>query len=41
VFATDPASLRSFTAYWRTILPGSAIIRRQWLAAIKRRAEKS
>ena len=39
VFATDPASLRVFTAYWRTILPGSAIIRRQWLAAIKRRAE--
>ena len=39
VFATDPASLRVFTAYWRTILPGSAIIRRQWLDAIKRRAE--
>lgn len=41
VLATDPASLRIFTAYWRTILPGSAIIRRQWLAAIKARAERS
>lgn len=39
VFATDAASRRRFAAYWRTIYPGSALIRRMWLAAIKRRAE--
>ena len=40
VFATDSSTRRVFTAYWRTILPGSAIIRRQWLKGIKARAEK-
>lgn len=39
VFATDPRTVRVFAAYWRTILPGSAIIRREWLKGIKRRAE--
>ena len=39
VFATDAASRRRFAAYWRVIYPGSAVIRRMWLAAIKRRAE--
>lgn len=39
VYATDPGTRRVFTAYWRTILPGSAIIRRSWLRAIKTRAE--
>lgn len=29
---------RRFAMYWRLILPGSALIRRQWLAAIRRRA---
>ncbi len=40
VFATDSSMRRVFTVYWRTILPGSAIIRRQWLRAIKARAER-
>jgi hypothetical protein len=39
VFATDPAATRRFGAYWRVIYPGSALIRRMWLRAIKRRAE--
>jgi hypothetical protein len=39
VHATDPATVRTFAAYWRTILPGSALIRVAWLRAIKRRAE--
>jgi hypothetical protein len=39
VFATDPRTLRAFTIYWRTIAPGSDLIRRAWLCAIKRRAE--
>ena len=39
VHATDPATVRLFATYWRTILPGSALIRIAWLRAIKRRAE--
>jgi hypothetical protein len=31
---------RRFAAYWRAIYPGSALIRRMWLRAIKARAEK-
>jgi len=38
VFANGPAAQRRFAAYWRIIYPGSAIIRRMWLRAIKRRA---
>jgi hypothetical protein len=41
VFATDPASRRRFALYWAIIRPGSGFIRRMWLRAIKRRAEKS
>jgi hypothetical protein len=40
VFATDPETVRVFAAYWRTILPGSSLIRIAWLRAIKRRAER-
>jgi hypothetical protein len=40
VFATDPESERVFSRYWRAIYPGSALIRRMWLRAIKRRAER-
>lgn len=40
VYATDTASLRKFARYWRLIYPGSALIRRMWLKAIKDRAEK-
>jgi hypothetical protein len=40
VFATDASSRRRFAAYWRLIYPGSALIRRMWLRAIKLRAEQ-
>ena len=40
VFATDAAAHRAFATYWRTIYPGSAIIRRMWLRAIKQHAEQ-
>jgi hypothetical protein len=39
VYATDSATRRTFKVYWRTIYPGSALIRLSWLRAIKRRAE--
>jgi hypothetical protein len=39
VFATDAATRRRFAAYWRVIYPGSALIRIEWLRAIRRRAE--
>jgi hypothetical protein len=39
VYATDASARRRFGAYWRVIYPGSALIRRMWLRAIKRRAE--
>jgi hypothetical protein len=39
VFATDPEARRTFATYWRVIYPGSAIIRRSWLRAIRQRAE--
>ena len=39
VYATDGATRRTFKIYWRTIYPGSALIRVSWLRAIKRRAE--
>ena len=39
VLATDSRTRRAFAAYWRTIAPGSDLIRRAWLRAIKRRAE--
>ncbi|HXT49894.1 MAG TPA: hypothetical protein VN811_02570 [Thermoanaerobaculia bacterium] len=40
VFATDDHARRRFAAYWRTIYPGSALIRRMWLRAIRERAER-
>jgi len=39
VEATDDATRRRFAAYWRLIYPGSALIRINWLEAIRRRAE--
>ena len=39
VLATDAPTRRRFAAYWRLIYPGSALIRREWLRAVKRRAE--
>ena len=40
VYAEDGAAIRRFAAYWRLIHPGSDVIRRMWLRAIKQRAEK-
>jgi hypothetical protein len=39
VFARTDEARREFAVYWRIIRPGSGIIRRSWLEAIKRRAE--
>lgn len=39
VFAANAAAARQFAVYWRIIHPGSDIIRRMWLRAVKRRAE--
>jgi hypothetical protein len=40
VYGNNVDSVRRFAIYWRIIYPGSDIIRRTWLRAIKRRAEK-
>jgi hypothetical protein len=40
VACTDPTSARRFARYWRLIRPASAAIRRSWLTAIERRAER-
>lgn len=39
IYATDASARRRFAAYWRTIYPGSSLLRYTWLRAIKRRAE--
>jgi hypothetical protein len=39
VYATDLRTCRRFAAYWRVIYPGSALLRRTWLRAIRLRAE--
>ena len=39
VWGTDAATARRFTPYWRTIFPGSWILRVNWLGAIAERAE--
>src|SRR5713226_39047 len=39
VFANGDSARRQFAVYWRLIRPGSDIIRRMWLRAIKKRAE--
>jgi len=41
VYATDAAARRRFAAYWRVIYPGSALIRRMWLRAIRKRTASS
>ncbi|HYK42160.1 MAG TPA: hypothetical protein VE007_07190 [Thermoanaerobaculia bacterium] len=38
VFANGARGRRRFAAYWRVIYPGSALIRRMWLRAIRARA---
>ena len=39
IYANNAATARRFAIYWRVIHPGSDIIRRMWLRAIKQRAE--
>ncbi len=41
VHCTDAGAQRNFGLYWRMIQPGSAVIRRSWLHAAKRRAESA
>ena len=40
IYVPDPVTRRKFATYWRVIYPGSALLRRMWLRAIKRRAER-
>ena len=40
IVATDPAARRKFGRYWRVIYPGSALIRKMWLRAVRQRAER-
>jgi len=40
VACTDASSARRFARYWWLIRPASGAIRRSWMAAIKRRAER-
>ena len=40
VCVTDEPARRAFARYWLVIRPGSALIRRVWLRAAKRRAER-
>ena len=40
VWTTDDATRRRFALYWWTIRLGSGLIRRMWLRAIRRRAER-
>jgi hypothetical protein len=37
---TDEEARRKFRRYWRVVMPGSALIRRAWLRAIRKRAER-
>jgi hypothetical protein len=39
VLATSPDARRAFGRYWRLVMPGSALIRRSLLGAVRRRAE--
>jgi hypothetical protein len=39
VLATDDLTRRGMGRYWRLIVPGSGLLRRQWLDGIKKRAE--
>ena len=41
VLALDDIGRSKLTPYWRLIVPGSGLIRRQWLDAVKRRAESA
>ena len=41
IYISDKKSKRRFTMYWMIVYLGSALIRRIWLKAIKKRAEKN
>jgi hypothetical protein len=41
VMATDVARRGGMGRYWRLIVPGSGLLRRQWLDGIKHRAESA
>ena len=41
VHATDASARRRFARYWALIRPASGLLRRTWLRAIKRRAERA
>ncbi len=41
VVALDEAHRRGMARYWRFIVPGSGLLRREWLDGIKRRAESA
>lgn len=41
ILPTDPTARRQFARYWRVVHAGSALIRRLWLGAIRRRAESA
>lgn len=41
VYANSPEARRRFGHYWRMIYPGSALIRRMWLRAVRRRATRA
>jgi len=40
IVISEPIARRRFALYWRAIFPGSALIRRMWLRAIRMRAER-
>ena len=40
VMATDPATRSGMGRYWRLIVPGSGLLRREWLDGIRIRAEQ-
>lgn len=40
-YATDPAARRRFGRYWTLILPGVVLLRKMWLRALKRKAERA
>ena len=41
IAATDTGARWRFGAYWTIVHPGSALIRRMWLRAVKARAERA
>lgn len=40
IAGTDPRAQRLFGLYWLLIRPGSGLIRREWLRALERRAQR-